>query len=44
MEVFLSIGLTEKDVDMMFTAFWDIDADNSGQKYKQSQTDSLFMI
>ncbi len=30
MEVFMSIGLSPRDVDMLYTAFWDIDADNSG--------------
>ena len=30
MEIFQLLGLSQKDIDLLFTAFWDIDADNSG--------------
>jgi hypothetical protein len=29
-EVFQVLGLTKQDIDLLFTAFWDIDADSSG--------------
>lgn len=30
MEIFQLLGLSQKDVDLLYTAFWDIDADSSG--------------
>lgn len=29
-EIFDTLGLSKHDVDLLYTAFWDIDADNSG--------------
>lgn len=31
MEVFSTLGLTKREIDLLYTAFWDIDADGSGQ-------------
>ncbi len=30
-EIFTTLGLTANDIDLLFTAFWDIDADGSGK-------------
>ncbi len=30
LEVFQTLGLSDRDIDLLYTAFWDIDADSSG--------------
>ena len=30
LNVLLELGLTKRDIDVLYTAFWDMDADESG--------------
>ncbi len=44
MEVFMSIGMSPKDVDMLYLAFWDIDADSSGEPIKTLTHNDLIVL
>eukprot|EP00981_Chlorochromonas_danica_P001365 scaffold292_cov161-Ochromonas_danica.AAC.3 len=40
LEVFLSLGLSKREIDLFYTAFWDIDADSSGETDSDSDSGS----